>query len=360
MGLINQISVGFVSIPLKGHETRGSGVYYNNLKSELLKIKEISLTEIDVSAPYVGFDIIHFPYFDPYFITLPLLGRTLTAKTVVTVHDLIPLKYPAKFPSGLRGLFKWQMQKNSLGRASAIVTDSYDWKNQIAKITNINLNKIEVIPLGVSQEFKKIKDRSLIDKVTSKFNIPSEFILYVGDVNYNKNILNLLVSFLTLSLKYQKLKLILVGSGFITNTKELLEIEDFIRKKNIEDKVIKLASLTNLELCVLYNLAKVFLLPSIDEGFGLPILEAFASQTPVVASNIGSIEEIAKNAAFLINPNNPHEIAGAVNQLIEDKELRQKLIANGLEKIKLFTWQKTALQTVDLYKNTLGIKEYKI
>lgn len=353
------INIGLVRPPLIGHLTRGTGTYFVNLKNSLQKIPGIKVAETDLSYLSSEFDIIHFPYFDPFFITLPFPAKLGKIPHIVTVHDLIPLKYPKYFPVGIKGMFKWQLQQNSLRKAAQIITDSYSSESDIINLLNIKEDKISVIYLGVSEEFKEISDRNLINKPEILGKLPEKFLLTVGDVNYNKNIPGLLRAFLEINNTNSDVHLVLLGSGFTQGSPQLEELLEFISKNNLSSKIFRLSGLRIKDLAILYNCAKMLILPSFAEGFGLPVLEAFACRTPVIASRIGSIEEITKNAAILVNPDNPHDIALAATQLLGDKELALQLIRRGAKKVKEFTWENTAIKTVEVYKKVLGIEDYR-
>ena len=164
-----------------GHKVRGVGFYLTYLKKALLEFypeHEYSFFQkgdvIDRSV-----DIVHYPYFDPFFFTLPFIKRH---KTVVTVHDLTPLVFPEHFPAGLKGNLKWQAQRFNLQKVDGILTDSEASKRDIQKIVGINSDYITVAYLAAGEEFKRLKSEDLRLKNTKrKYNLPDEFILYVGD-----------------------------------------------------------------------------------------------------------------------------------------------------------------------------------
>src|SRR5690606_743268 len=135
-------------------------------------------------------DIIHYPYFDPFFLTLPLKKRV---KTIVTVHDLTPLVFPDAFPAGIKGKLSWQVQKYSLKSASAIIADSEASKKDIIRLTGIDSNKIHVVYLAAGEEFERLQLSDTRNKeLRKKYKLPENFLLYVGDVTWNKNLPRLL------------------------------------------------------------------------------------------------------------------------------------------------------------------------
>lgn len=358
MKITGRLNIAYVMPSIAGHIFRGSGTYYLNLLKALKKDKRLNVREISLSEPAKEFDLIHYPYFDSFFITMPLLGTLGSTPHVVTVHDLIPHKYPDKFPVGLRGLFKWSLQKSSLQRAKAIITDSLASKKDIVKIAAIKEDKISVIPLAADSDFKKINNQNALVGVSAKFNLPDNFILHVGDLNYNKNIDGLIAAFSQFADVYNDFSLVLVGRGFIDPSPVLTEFSNVLKKYHLDNKIIRLAGLNKNELVSLYNLSRVYVQPSFDEGFGLPVLEAFACQTPVVSSNTGSLPEVAGNAALYINPHQVSEITLALKRILSDYSLRKDLIEKGNERVKKFTWEKTAQETINLYFRALGVKDY--
>mgnify|MGYP001570429698 FL=1 len=117
---MKQIKIALVDPPLSGHKLRGTGIYTLELYKALQKQKEVIVSLVDIKSDFSAFDIVHYPYFDPFFLTLPIIKKK---PTVVTVHDLIPLKFPKYFPKGIRGEIKWRIQKFSLRDIQAIITD---------------------------------------------------------------------------------------------------------------------------------------------------------------------------------------------------------------------------------------------
>src|SRR3990167_2495256 len=156
MRVLNLIRIALVTPPITGHLHRGTGTYFNSLLKYLSRDPRIKVIPATLHDPLAGFDLIHFPYFDPFFLTMPLLGVFRKIPQLVTVHDLIPLKYPKDFPSGLLGKLKLNIQKNSLQKADSILTDSQSSKKDIVKIAGINEDKIHIIHLGADPVFKYI------------------------------------------------------------------------------------------------------------------------------------------------------------------------------------------------------------
>ncbi len=350
------IKVALEASALQGKQAlRGVGFYTERLLQAFDKTKPAGFKIEVVKFPYRqsnrdNYRLVHFPYFDPFFLTLPFKR---SCPTVVTVHDLIPIKFASHFPKGLRGFIKWQFQKLLLRQVEAIITDSEASRKDIAKIISYPKEKIYRIYLAAGEEFKKVKTRQL-KEVVQKYSLPKDFILYVGDLNWNKNVVGLLKSFCLLKSQRPKLKLVLVGKAFLE--KDLLErraITEFIKKRNLSNEIKFVGFVSTAELVALYRLASCYCQLSFYEGFGLPVLEAMACGCPVVCSNKGSLPEIVGRAAVLVDPYKEKKTAEVVNEVLSNKKLQKKLSRAGLRQAKKFSWKKTAKETLDVYKRVL-------
>jgi glycosyltransferase involved in cell wall biosynthesis len=334
--------------PLKtGHQFRGIGIYTQNLKEafEKSRISDFNFELVEGRKIPADCDLVHYPFFDLFFLTLPL---NKPKPTVVTIHDVIPLVFPQNYPPGLKGSLKFQGQKFSLKGVKAVITDSKNSQKDIFKYLNYPLEKIYVVPLAPASHFKVIKEESLLNNVRKKYNLPNNFVLYVGDVNYNKNILGLIKSFAGLK---GETSLVLIGKAFLEkNLPETKEIEKLIKSLKLEKKVFLLGFLPTQDLVAVYNLASVYCQPSFYEGFGLPVLEAMACGCPVVAAKTSSLPEICGQAAILVDPKNINDmIKGLEKAFLEKESLREK----GLVQAKKFSWGKTAQKTYEVYQKVV-------
>src|SRR3989344_3622685 len=169
------------------HRVRGTGFYISNLKESFLKFypdnKYIFFS--NSSELTKDIDIVHYPYFEPFFLTLPIFLRN---RIVVTVHDLTPLVFPEHFKIGIKGKIKWQMQRSALRGVDVIITDSNSSKKDIIKYTGVKESKVSVVYLAPGEEFRQIKDVKNKQAIKKKYNLPDKFVLYVGDVTWNKNL----------------------------------------------------------------------------------------------------------------------------------------------------------------------------
>jgi glycosyltransferase involved in cell wall biosynthesis len=294
-------------------------------------------------------DLIHYPYFEPFFLTLPVWKR---CKTIVTVHDLTPLVFPKNFPTGVKGFLKWQVQKQSLKNCDAIITDSYTSKKDIERLCSIEAKKIHVVYLAAGEQFQQIETKK-IEEVRRKYNLPASFALYVGDATANKNLPRLVQACIQANIP-----LVMVGKSLNdTNgdrengwNKDLVKVQAIAQ----ENPLIHIVGfISNQDLVAFYNAATLFVMPSLYEGFGLPILEAMACGCPVVTSGEGSLKEVAGDAAYVIDAYDSKSISEGVKRVFLDDALQKELSEKGKEHAKKFTWQKTAAQTISVYTSVL-------
>lgn len=336
------------------HRVRGVGFYLTHLKESLLKYFPDNDyvffnrgEEIESSV-----DLVHYPYFDPFFLTLPFFEKK---KRVITVHDLTPLIFPQNFPVGVRGNFKWQIQKLNLLKSERVITDSVSSQNDIVKLTGIEKSKIDVAYLAAGEEFGITEDSKQKNKIRSKYNLPDKFALYVGDVTWNKNLPKLIKA-----ISDTNIPLTMVGSAI--NNEEFdhtnpwnQDLQEAQRLIGQNDRINRLGFVPTEDLITIYNMATIFTMPSLYEGFGLPILEAMQSGCPVLTSKTGSIPEVAGDAAYYVNAKDEKSISDGIRELFENTKLQNQLSVKGLAQAKKFSWQKTAEKTLESYRQALKI-----
>jgi glycosyltransferase involved in cell wall biosynthesis len=338
-----------------GHKARGIGVYTSELTKALQqygKKHTYQLIHRGQNVP-ASVDIVHYPYFDPFLQTLPVVKPK---PTVVTVHDLIPLVFPEKFPKGIKGTLTWQVQKASLKGSRRIITDSRNSKKDIHRITGFNEDQIDIIPLAPRSIFRPIKDKSVLSSVRKKYRLPNNFILYVGDVNWNKNISGFLEAYAA-AVQGKTLintSLVLVGSAFlISDIPEVVEINRLIETLNIRAIVVRPGFVPDNDLAGIYNLATCLVQPSWYEGFGFPVLEAMVSGCPVITSNASALAEVA-GPAVIIDPENVDSIVIEIRKMITiSQEKRMEFVQKGFEWAAQFTWQKVARETIQSYERAV-------
>lgn len=337
------------------HRVRGTGFYLQNLKS--------SLEKYFPENKYVYFsrgerlqndiDVVHYPYFEPFFLTLPVF---LGNKKVVTVHDLTPLVFPDYFKPGLKGMLRWQIQKLALKSADAIITDSESSKKDIIKYAEINPERTKVVYLAASSEFRIINSKEKFEEIRKKYNLPEKFSLYVGDATWNKNLPRLMEAVSKINIP-----LVMVGEALVNENIDSsnpwnmdLILTQRLAKKN--KNIFRLGFVPSEDLVTLYNLANLFVMPSIYEGFGLPVLEAMSCGCPVVASKSGSLAEVMGDAGRQVEPNDIDSISEGIKEVFNDPNLQRELSQRGMVQSKKFTWRKTADETMNVYKSITGLK----
>lgn len=335
------------------HRVRGTGFYLTSLKTSLEKY--FPKNEYIYFTQGKNFtqkpDIVHIPYFEPFFLTLPL---QMPKNIIVTVHDMTPFVFPQHFPSGIKGKLRWHLQKRSLKKASAIITDSEVSKRDIIKFTGITEDKVFVVYLAAAEHFQKLKTENLKLKIDQKYNLPDKFALYVGDITWNKNLPNLISA-----INETKIPLVVVGKTFLDKdydrnnpwNKGIKESQELAEKN---PNVIGLGFVSDENLVDIYNLATVFVMPSFYEGFGLPIVEAMSCGTPVITTKNGSIPEIAGEAAYYVDANSVDSIRNGIEKVFNNRDLRNELSEKGIARAKLFSWKKTAEETIKVYSKIMG------
>jgi glycosyltransferase involved in cell wall biosynthesis len=345
------IKVGFITSPLSsGHAPRGVGFYTKNLLSELTsQASHFNLEIIEVNNPSKinnsKLKIVHYPYFDLFTHTLPIFPHI---PSVVTVHDVIPLEFPQVFRPGLRGHFNLMLQKAALNQTQAVITVSYASVKAIHALMGVPHSKIKLIYNAASSAFKPISDKALLNTISRKYHLPSRFVLYVGDVNWNKNLPGLVSA-----CQHLKVPLVVVGKHAAEIPTLNLDHPELSHLKNL-GPFTALGFVSEVDLVGIYNLATVYCQPSFAEGFGIPILEAMSCGTPVVCSRTHSLPEIAQDAACYFNPAQTSELIISLDQVLHSPKQRQLLSHKGLVQAQKFTWRETALQTLSVYSHVVA------
>lgn len=347
-------------IPLhSAHKTRGIGYYTDCLIANLKKDNSIQIQEFLKINEVKNVDLVHYPWFDLFFHTLPIRKPF---PTIVTIHDVIPLVFPEHYPIGLRGKINFFLQKISLQNCNFFITDSKISKKDLIKYLKIKDEKIAIIPLAADRSFRVLSDTELI-RIKRKYNLPEKFLLYVGDANWVKNLSFLIDRFKEIiqASGSDNVKLILVGGVFLKNVEhidhpELQSLKALNRKileYKLEDKILRPGQLEDEELVAFYNLATIYVQPSLYEGFGLSVLQAFSCGTPVVSSNKGSLPEVGGNAAVYFDPTNIGQFKSIILEILKDKSLQNKLSKLGEEQAAKFSWDKVSNETKIVYEKVL-------
>lgn len=288
-------------------------------------------------------DLAHFPHFN-----VPLLYK---GKFVVTIHDLIhqhfkmtrattldPLTYQIK-QFGYRKVFSFAVHKSE-----TIIVPSYFVKSQLEKEWRISTQKIHATPEGVEDKFLALKDKlskKVQSKLLGKIGVKKPYLFYVGNAHPHKNVEALIKAFRDVKKAYHELTLILSGADhyFWRRVKFEFSGQDIIYTGFVTDEV----------LAVLFSNAEMFVMPSLEEGFGIPVLESFACGCPVVCSDIGALKEVGEDGCIYFNPKSIGDISEKIKMVLRNEKLKKSLIQKGTKRVKLFSWKKLAGETLKIY-----------
>lgn len=293
----------------------------------------------------------HLPRPDVFFTPTHYAPRFSPVPRVVSVMDLSYIHFPQLFKqSDLYQLRNWTAY--SVRKAAKVFTISRASKDDIIRIYKVPEDKVVVTYPGVKSQASNLRRQiSNMNKLREKYGIKGDYILFVGTLQPRKNIQRLIGAFKKISNK-ESLQLVIVGKkGWL--------YEDILKapkELDIEDRVKFLEFVDENELNSLYKHAICFVLPSLYEGFGLPVLEAMQNGCPVITSNVSSLPEAGGDAALYIDPLNIEDIASKIELLLKDEKLRKDLIAKGYDHVKKFSWEKTAQKTLEVLEEVVNKK----
>lgn len=267
-------------------------------------------------------------------------------KRVVTIFDLSYLRFPEMFEQkDLYQLTNWT--KESINKADQIVTISQSSKKDIVKTYKVDPKTVTVCYPGYNEEqFKKINNQVDIDQVLDRYKIVGPYVLFIGTVQPRKNLKRLIQAMV----KIDNLKLVIVGktAGEGRQAWKFDEIINLPKKLEIEDKVIFTGFVSNEDMLYLLNGATAFVLPSLWEGFGIPVVDAMACGVPVIVSNVSSLPEVAGKAGLYVDPMSVDQIEQAIRLISTDKKMHLKMTKLALEQAHKFSWKKMAKQVIEI------------
>lgn len=340
---LDKINQYFILLNQDNYDTL---VYHNNFQKVLADFKWYGIGE-QIKLPQLlkrlKPDLVHFPHFNA-----PVLYQ---GKFVVTIHDLIhqhfqmrrastldPISYKIK-QIGYKTVFK-----NVIKKSSKILVPSNYIKKMLINEWGVDSERIVVTPEAVDDKIPPaVAKMSTTEskKVLKKFNIKPPYLFYVGNAHPHKNVEGLIKAFLKLKEKYPDLKLVLSGYDhyFWQRLIEENQYEGIIYTGYVDDE----------QLVSLYKNALCFVMPSYEEGFGIPLLEAMACSCCVVSSNAGALKEVGEDACLYFDPAKPDDMVDKIDRVLKNKNLRDQLIDRGQKRVKFFSWEKLAKQTLEVY-----------
>ncbi len=321
-------------------------VYHNNFKKILTDFRWYGVSE-QIKLPKIlnqlKPDLVHFPHFN-----VPIFYN---GRFVVTIHDLIHQHFQMRRATTLdpiiykiKQLGYSKVFKTAISKSVHILVPSEYIKKLLVNEWRIENSKITVTSEAVDDKISTTPLRASSAEVAlaTKAEQSKPYLFYVGNAHPHKNIEGLIKVFLKLKEKYQNLSLVLSGYDHYFWQR--------IKKENQYHGIIYTGWVSDEELVALYKNALCFIMPSFEEGFGIPLLEAFASECPVVSSDAGALPEIGGDACLYFDPLNTSDMLSKIIRILDDENLRKSLIERGKKRVKLFSWRKLATQTLEVYK----------
>jgi glycosyltransferase involved in cell wall biosynthesis len=352
----------------------GIGTYIRNILRQLARLdrqteyvlicqpadRELALSlgenfrvEVDSSRPYSFREQLSIPWallrtrahllHEPHYVLPPLVR----CPTVVTIHDCIHLRFPQYLPNRAALTYARAQMGAAARRSNRILTVSEASKRDILEFFAVDPDKITVIHNAIDERFAGSPPEQDVQRVAERYQLHDKFVLYVGNVKPHKNLERLLDAFHLLHQTpgLEQVKLVVIGDEI----SRYAALRRAVHRYNLHKFVRFLGFLPDETLAIVYRLAGVFVFPSLYEGFGLPPLEAMASGTPVVTSNVSSLPEVAGDAALLVDPTSAEAIADAMRRVLTDPALAAELSARGLKRARAFSWEHAAARIRGIY-----------
>lgn len=317
--------------------------------SEILKLPNVSFQKVSggkfsrqikfgKTAQYFNADIFHGLSGE-----LPMKWSVEKIKKVVTIHDLIFMRFPQFYTFFDRNIHFWKFKK-ACQQADLVIAISEQTKRDIIEFLKIPEDKIRVVYQGCHQTFKEKKSTQALDEVQTKFNLPERFILNVGTIESRKNLLNIVKA-----VHQTDIPLIVVGK----KTKFFRKVDSYILKNHLQKQVYFLDHVNVDELSAIYQLADIFVYPSLFEGFGIPVIEALFSGTPVITGNVSSLPEAGGENSLYINPESVADLKAKISFLWNSESERKRISEKGLQFVQKFSDENIAENLSTLYDEVL-------
>jgi glycosyltransferase involved in cell wall biosynthesis len=284
----------------------------------------------------------------PHYVLPPLTP----CKSVVTIHDCIHLRFPQYLPNKLGYAYARGSLWMATHRSNRILTVSEASKRDILDYFNVAPEKIDVIYNGIDEGFSTLPAEEDVARVRERFQLDAPFILYAGNIKPHKNLERTIEAFelLRRSREFDQVKFVIIGKDIA----KYAALRHAVHRHKLHKYVRFFGFVPDQTLAILYRLAAVFVFPSLYEGFGLPPLEAMASGTPVITSNVSSLPEVVGDAALLVDPHHPEAIAEAMRRILTDSTLRADLRSRGLARARQFSWDRSIRRVREIYGEVLA------
>jgi len=281
----------------------------------------------------------------PHYVLPPLTP----CRAVVTIHDCIHLRFPQYLPSKLGYAYARAQMWTATHRAGRVITVSEASKRDILRYFRVPESQIDVIYNAIDERFWHAPDPEEVARVRERYRLTDPFVLYAGNIKPHKNLERLIESFHLLRQHSPDLKdvqLLIIGDEI----SKYATLRRAVHRNKLHKHVRFFGFVSDQTLAALYRLANAFVFPSLYEGFGLPPLEAMASGTPVITSNVSSLPEVVGDAALMIDPYEPSAIAEAMQRVLTDAALRADLRERGLARAREFSWERSIERVRQIYE----------
>jgi glycosyltransferase involved in cell wall biosynthesis len=283
-------------------------------------------------------DVYHAPHY--------VLPPAVQCRSVVTIHDCIHLMFPQYLPNRAAYAYVRTAMWAAARRSDRILTVSEASKRDILQLFNVKPEKIVVVYNAIDEHFSAAPSEDHVRRIRERYQLDHKFVLYVGNIKPHKNLVRLIEAFSQLRRSHDDLKLLIIGDEI----SKLPALRRAVHRHKLYKHVRFLGYLKDDTLTVLYRLASVFVFPSLYEGFGLPPLEAMASGTPVVTSNVSSLPEVTGDAAVLVDPYDVDSIANGMRRVLDDPQFAEELRLKGIKRAREFSWERSVEKTQRVYR----------
>lgn len=299
-----------------------------------------------VAARRLGLDVVHDPTAVSPFAIRQGWGR---CRKVLTIHDLFARLAPKTQPVLLRFAYSWWIPA-TLGNVDAVIVPSCATKRDMVDLVAADPQKIAVIHPGVSRQFKPVADREQDQAAVRRYGVRPPYVLFMGGVEPRKNLATLLKAYAMARPRLREWSLVVVGKKRPISP----QISRLLDSLGLQKHTVFVGYVEDKDLPSLYRMAELFVFPTLYEGFGFPPLEAMACGTPVITSNTSSLPEVVGDAALCVSPHDAKAIADAMDAVLTSSAVRDELVQKGLARSALFTWERSARDTVALYEQLLS------